>query len=426
MRVGRPVLQFALTGLVTLVVVTVGGVFAFRSTGTRESVREARALTEAIAVGAIEPALSDGLLAGDRAAVARVDRVARSRVVRDPVVRVKLWSPQGRIVYSDEARLVGAQYRLAADDLEALRTGRVVAEISDLSRPENRYERRAGKLLEVYLPVHTPSGSPLLFESYVRYSSVVADGRDIWRSFAPALLAALAALWLLQVFPALSLARRLDGDRRERELLLQRAIEASDTERRRIAADLHDGVVQDLAGISLGLAARAERAQGEEAAALRSAADGTRESMRRLRSLLVEIHPPNLSTTGLEPALADLVAPLAARGVFTRVAVDPGMDLAPEAEQLVFRTAQEALRNVQAHAGASRVEVRVTGSGGRATLVVEDDGRGFTPEQAERRRAEGHLGLDLLRGRARDLGGRLAVDSEPGRGTTVTLEVGAR
>ena len=86
--------------------------------------------------------------------------------------------------------------------------------------------------------------------------------------------------------------------------------------------------------------------------------------MRRLRSLLVEIHPPNLSTTGLETAPADLVAPLAARGV--------------------------------------------------------------TPEQAEHRRAAGHLGLDLLRDRARDLGGRLEVDSEPGRGTTVTLEVGAR
>ena len=84
--------------------------------------------------------------------------------------------------------------------------------------------------------------------------------------------AALVALWLLQVFPALSLARRLDSDQREREALLRRAIEASDAERRRIAADLHDGVVQDLAGISLGLAARAERAQGEEAAALRSAA----------------------------------------------------------------------------------------------------------------------------------------------------------
>jgi two-component system, NarL family, sensor kinase len=307
-----------------------------------------------------------------------------------------------------------------------VRGWREVAEISDLSRPENRFERRAGKLLEVYLPVHTPSGRPLLFESYLRYSSVVADGRDIWRSFAPALLAALVALWLLQVFPALSLARRLESDQRDREALLLRAIEASDTERRRIAADLHDGVVQDLAGIALGLAARAERAEGEEAAALRSAAGGTRESMRRLRSLLVEIYPPNLSTTGLEPALADLVAPLTARGVFTRVEVDPELELAPEAEQLVFRTAQEALRNVLAHAGASRADVRVTRSDGRARLVVDDDGRGFTPEQAERRRAEGHLGLDLLRDRARDLGGRLEVDSEPGRGTTVTLEVVAR
>jgi signal transduction histidine kinase len=341
-------------------------------------------------------------------------------------VRVKLWSQDGRIVYSDEPRLIGNRYRLAADDLEALRTGKVVAELSDLSRPENRYERPKGKLLEVYLPVHTPSGRPLLFESYLRYSSVVADGRDIWRSFAPALLAALVLLWLLQVPPALSLARRLRRDQHDREALLLRAIEASDAERRRIAADLHDGVVQDLAGIAMGLAARADRARGETATGLRAAADGTRESMRRLRSLLVEIYPPNLSTTGLEPALSDLAAPLAARGLSTRVEVDSALELDPEAEQLVFRTAQEALRNVLAHAGASRAEVRLRGEGDHATLVVADDGRGFTPGQAERRRTEGHLGLDLLRDRARDLGGRLTVESEPGRGTTVQLEIGAR
>jgi two-component system NarL family sensor kinase len=90
-------------------VVTIGGVFAFRATGTRESIREARALTRAIAVGAIEPALSDRLLEGDRAAVERIDRLVRTRVVRDSVVRVKLWSADGRVVYSDERRLIGSR-----------------------------------------------------------------------------------------------------------------------------------------------------------------------------------------------------------------------------------------------------------------------------------------------------------------------------
>ena len=108
-----------------------------------------------------------------------------------------------------------------------------------------------------------------------------------------------------------------------------------------------------------------------------------------------------------------------------RVEVDPELALAPEAEQLVFRTAQETLRNVLAHAGASRAAVRVTRSDGRARMVVEDDGRGFTPEQAERRRAEGVISGSTCSRRARDLGGRLEVESEPGRGTTVTLEVGA-
>ena len=71
---------------------TVGGVFAFRATGTRESTREARALTQAIAVGAIEPVLSDKLFEGDPAAVARLDRVVRPARGARPVVRVKLWT----------------------------------------------------------------------------------------------------------------------------------------------------------------------------------------------------------------------------------------------------------------------------------------------------------------------------------------------
>ena len=80
---------------------------------------------------------------------------------------------------------------------------------SDLSEPENRYERHRGKLLEVYLPVRTPGGRPLLFESYQPFAPVSASGRDIWREFAPTLLVALVLLWLLQLPLAWSFVRRL-------------------------------------------------------------------------------------------------------------------------------------------------------------------------------------------------------------------------
>jgi signal transduction histidine kinase len=335
-----------------------------------------------------------------------------------------LWARDGRIVYSDEPRLIGTRFPLDAEKLDVLRTGATKASLSDLSGPENRYEREQGDLYEVYLPIRAPDGTPLLFETYQRRSAVASTGRRIWMPFAALLLGSLLLLWLVQVPLAWRLGRRLQRTQAEREALLVRAVEASDDERRRIAADLHDGPVQDLAGISYSLSAAA---QTEESPATRStleqAAAGTRDAMRRLRSLLVEIHPPNLRASGLEAALADLLAPLQARGVETELRVDAPLGLDEEAERIVYRAAAEALRNVARHAGANRIAVSVERDEIRVRLVVADDGAGFGPEDRERRREEGHVGLSLLEELAARAGGRLDVRSAPGEGTTFELEL---
>jgi signal transduction histidine kinase len=342
---------------------------------------------------------------------------------------VKIWNAGGTIVYSDEPRLVGTTYPLGADEQQAIRSGTAEAELSDLSRPENRFERPYDKLLEVYLPITGPDGHPLLFEAYLRYSAVAASARDFWLSFLPALALGLLVLWAVQTPLALRLARRLRSGQREREVLLQQAIEASDAERRRIAGDVHDGAVQDLAGISYSLAAAADRTAEttpeETAAALRSAADGTRKTMRELRTLLVDIYPPNLQTAGLEAAISDLLAPVTATGAEAHLDVQPDLRIAPEREALVFRSAQEVLRNVGEHAQASRVDVRVVRNDGRVVLQVDDDGVGFSKEQAKHRREEGHVGLRLLGDLVAAAGGELRVESKPSRGTHVRVEVPA-
>jgi signal transduction histidine kinase len=227
-----------------------------------------------------------------------------------------------------------------------------------------------------------------------------------------------------------SLTRRLRREHRERERLLESAIESSDAERRRIAADLHDGVVQDLAGVAFGLAPLAEdaarRGDAAEADALRGATERLRGGVRSLRSLLVEIHPPSLETAGLEPALADLLSPLAAQGLATSLEVDDGAARGSAHDALVYRVAREALRNVAEHAeGASRVTVGVTLSGGRVLLEVADDGAGFDEARRAARAEEGHVGLTLLEDLARGAGGTLDVRSAPGAGTTLVLEVPA-
>ena len=130
------------------------------------------------------PAITDALLAGDPAAVARVDRVVKRDVLDVSLVRVKVWTRNGTVVYSDEPRLIGSRYVLGAGEHASIDSGQIEAEVSDLAKPENRYERRRGKLLEVYLPIRTPSGEPLLFEAYFRYGAVQTSGRRLWNSFA--------------------------------------------------------------------------------------------------------------------------------------------------------------------------------------------------------------------------------------------------
>ena len=145
----------------------------------------------------------------------------------------------------------------------------------------------------------------------------------------------------------------------------------------------------------------------------------TRQALRELRSLLVEIYPAELQREGLEAALEDLLAPCSAKGIVTSLDVQDG-DLPDEVERLFFRAAQEALRNVVKHAGAERVEVEVARRDGTATLRVEDNGSGFVvdgqPEGA-------HFGLRVLRDLVREVGGELEIDSKPGRGTVVCVEV---
>src|SRR5205807_4874755 len=103
-------------------------------------------------------------------------------VLSPDVVRVKIWTPAGRILYSDEPRLIGDVFPLEPEERDAIRAGKVAAAVSDLSKPENRFERSHGKLLEVYLPVHAADGQPLLYENYLRFSSIAANSRRVWTS----------------------------------------------------------------------------------------------------------------------------------------------------------------------------------------------------------------------------------------------------
>jgi two-component system NarL family sensor kinase len=424
------VLRFVIAVLVVTAVIG-GAVFVLISQqAIAEAQRSAQEIARVQGVGVVEPALLDALRTGDPSAVAAIDRVVRGRVLDARTVRVKIWDPSGRILYSDQTQLIGQTFALGADELEALRANLVASSVSDLTRPENQYERKFGKLLEVYLPVRMPSGDRVLFETYQEFASVEAQQQRIMLQFGPVLGGALLLLLLLEVPLAWSMARNLQRAGVERETLLSHAVSASEGERRRIARDLHDGVVQRLAGTSMSLAAAGmemERHPNGSSSApiaetLRDKAAEIREAIRELRSLIVKIAPTGLTGDNLHEALADLAEPLRAAGI--DVQVDAAQcELQDGQALLIFRVAQEALRNVARHSRAKHVKIEVRKAAAGCTLAVSDDGKGFDPALAGSSARGGHVGLALLQSLADDGGGRLRIVSTPGQGSRVEMSV---
>jgi signal transduction histidine kinase len=230
---------------------------------------------------------------------------------------------------------------------------------------------------------------------------------------------------LLQGFLVL-LSRRIKAQEqereehaKEREALLQQAIDASDAERKRIASDLHDGVVQTLAGLAFSLAARGSGAT--EDPQLLEAADTLRSSVTDLRTLMIEIAPPDLGETGMDGALRKLLEPLPARGIEVELDATTATHLPPDKTSLVFRVAQEAIRNVVNHSQATKVVTKLRFVDGTLTLQVDDNGRGFSAADRSRRRGEGHVGLHLLNNAVEASSGQLSLTSEPGHGTSLML-----
>lgn len=414
--------QLVAAALVVLAVVVLLGLTASRRIAEQESVNDAARRTDLVADAIVQPVLQDGIVASDPEAVAALDVAVHDAVLGDAVVRVKVWDADGRIVYSDDERLMGRVFPLGEDEAAVLEEPTTEAEVSDLDRPENVYERGQGKLLEVYRPVWTPDGTPLLFETYSRYDVVTERSTALWRGFAGITVTSLL-LFVVLMLPVLwTLVDRLRRAQQNREVLLQRAVEASDEERRRIAATLHDGVVQELAASSFALAGAAERAERssapELAEPLREAAATVRASIKGLRSLLVDIYPASLQTAGLGAALTDLVGGLAARGVDVRLELAPDgtSDLSSDQERLIYRVVQETLRNALAHAHASQVVVSLSREHGAVVLQVEDDGVGFDVPTVLGEPPEGHFGLRVLADLAASSGAHLEVGSAPGRG----------
>jgi PAS domain S-box-containing protein len=210
----------------------------------------------------------------------------------------------------------------------------------------------------------------------------------------------------------------------ERRLLLNRLVTVQEDERRRISRELHDQVGQHIAALLLGLKSLRDEGGVTREETINDLQRLTEVIGKEIHDLALDLRPTALDDLGLLRTLENFVHDWSTR---TRIAVDfhasgDRKSLPPEVETTLFRIVREAFTNVLRHAQARRVSVIVECRPDQATMIIEDDGRGFDPE-AHNRTKPYRLGLVGMRERAAVVGGEFNIESGPGRGTTVFVRI---
>ena len=220
----------------------------------------------------------------------------------------------------------------------------------------------------------------------------------------------------------ISKVRELEDANSQRAKLLLELVTAGETERARIAADIHDDSIQIMSAAALRLEVLGrEVTEPSQRETLDAVADKVRQAVTRLRRLIFDLSPRPLDSAGLAGDIEAYVREVAADGGFDwHIEDETSGRLAREVETILYRVAQEAIRNAQKHSQASSVRVTLERHRGGTVLRVADDGVGVAAGATLERRP-GHVGIASMRQRVAMAGGRLNLDSAPGRGCTVEV-----
>jgi two-component system NarL family sensor kinase len=220
-----------------------------------------------------------------------------------------------------------------------------------------------------------------------------------------------------------SLHSRLTEREEAMERFAEQIVLLQETERRRLAGEIHVGISQRIVSLSFHLSAAADAVAIDPAGAAEQIAHAQELAAGALdetRNAIAGLRPPVLDDLGLAASLESL----ARSTPLPNVQVDTVTTVLPEhVETAVYRIAQEALQNVMKHASAAHVQLRLSVSPGAVLLEVSDDGVGFDPATTPERAGPVGYGLPGMQQRAELLGGQLTAESTPGRGTVVRLRV---
>lgn len=373
----------------------------------------------------LAPAL-EGALSGPPERWGELERLVTARLSDGSITYLFVWSTEGEVLYSNDEKSIGEWYG-KTEDIQAAAEGRTVAGITDVDdEPEAVYEGGVHEpQVEVYVPVDLQA-QRVVVETYFSYDGIERDTALLRNLLIALTVGALVVLQLIQLPIATSLARRVRRQETERAEFMARSLTASERDRRALAADVHDGPVQDLAGVSYALSALRTSVPEDRQPSVDRLVAAVRNAVHSLRVLMVDLYPPDLQGSGLASAIEDLAEPLRGEGLTVEVSASAVPELSPDSAAVTYRTAKELLVNVSRHAAATTVWVEVEAVEHSQVpairLCVSDDGVGF-PEGGTDKRSEGHLGLRFVADRVRDVGGTLDLHERPGGGASVTAVI---
>lgn len=380
------------------------------------------------------------------AEIAELDRLLADTALGERIVALRVWSPDGTIVYSPDPSRIGQSFPVVGGLAEALE-GKVEAEMSQLSAAENATERaRWDRLLELYLPVRE-SGSDRIIAVAEFYQLPNDIDREVggarlstWAVIALAIVLTAGLLFgivkqgsdtiasqeaaLTRQVGALSELLRQNEALGERvRIAADRATTLNERALRRISAELHDGPGQTLSLALMRLDALRERSVGgraAETAELGEVEGALQDAMRDMRAIAAGLRMPELAPLSIAEVAGRAVGDHTRR-TGSQVELRLG-ELPPSVPLSVkitfFRALQELLSNATRHGGGSGIGVTVDTLDGNLRLEVVDTGPGFDPEALAR---SSGLGLPGMREQAELLGGGFQIHSAPGRGTAIRV-----
>lgn len=420
--VRRAVVRFTVWSVLAFLVIGVSAAAIGHQIAKEVALDNARQRGSTVAHTVVAPMVNRRVRAGDRDALEQFDRLMGARLFDGSLRHMKVWSKDGRVLWSDEHMLVGRRFPLPGEVRELVGTGDVHAEVSDLSKAENETERSEGELLEVYVGAHDSENQPFVFEAYLTTGRIRAYERTLQLYILPLALGGMVLLLLVMLPLAASLARAVGKGEAEHSRMMRHTLLVSTQERRRLAQDLHDGVIANLTGVSMALPAVAgylpSTPEATRAAEILAQASSTlQDTATDLRGMMTELYPPDLdSPEDLGHAVEDLAQTVREHGTEVEVVIPRRHDQNPETTMLAYRVMREGLRNVLKHAHAAHARVELGRRGRLVHVTVRDDGVGVRPDEPV---AEGHLGLELLRDAVADFGGDVTLTPRPGGGTVL-------